>query len=250
MKRAAIILLLLSSVAGCSFFSGGGSTDGPGADPPPNLERVPDAVPRSESLHRYANRPYTVFGQQYVPTPGVRTYRERGMASWYGKKFHGQPTSSGERYDMYAMTGAHPTLPIPSYVRVTNLRNGRIVVVRINDRGPFSNKRLIDLSYTAAYKLGYIASGTAEVEVELIVAGSSPAFGPGRSVMGLVGELAALNGPEADQSLALLRAGGVWWSERGSSGWSSGEVSASASESSPVSVPVPDAPSRSATARR
>ncbi len=231
MKIAAIILLLLASVSGCSFLSGGGSTDGPGADPPPNLERVPDAVPRSESLHPYANRPYTVLGQQYVPTPGVRTYRERGMASWYGKKFHGQPTSSGERYDMYAMTGAHPTLPIPSYVRVTNLRNGRNVVVRINDRGPFSNRRLIDLSYTAAYKLGYVATGTTDVEVELIVPGSPPAFGPGRSVMGLGGELAALSLPDSDQSLALSLAGGV-------------------SLSALASSPVPDAPSRSATARR
>jgi rare lipoprotein A len=244
MKRSAIILLLVSSVAGCSFLSGGGSTDGPGADPPPNLERVPDAVPRSEALHAWANRPYTVFGQQYVPTPGVRTYRERGMASWYGRKFHGQPTSSGERYDMYAMTGAHPTLPIPSYVRVTNLRNGRNVVVRINDRGPFSNKRLIDLSYTAAYKLGYIASGTAEVEVELIVAGSAPVFGPGRSVMGRVAELAALSLPAADQSLALSLVGGVWWSDAWSSGGVADEVSALASSS------VPAAPSRSATARR
>ena len=235
MMRAAIIVLLLSSMAGCSFLSGGGSTDGPGADPPPNLERVPDAVPRSESLHPYANRPYTVLGQQYVPTPGVRTYRERGMASWYGRKFHGQPTSSGERYDMYAMTGAHPTLPIPSYVRVTNLRNGRNVVVRINDRGPFSNKRLIDLSYTAAYKLGYVATGTADVEVELVVAGSPPAFGPGRSVMGL---------PDADQSVALSLAGQVSLSERGSSDGLSGDVSALASSS------VADAPSRSATARR
>jgi rare lipoprotein A len=248
--RAAIIVLLLSSMAGCSFLSGGGSTDGPGADPPPNLERVPDAVPRSESLHPYANRPYTVLGQQYVPTPGVRTYRERGMASWYGRKFHGQPTSSGERYDMYAMTGAHPTLPIPSYVRVTNLRNGRNVVVRINDRGPFSNKRLIDLSYTAAYKLGYVATGTADVEVELVMAGSPPVFGPGRSVMGLAAELAVLSLPDADQSVALSLAGEVSLagqvslSERGSSDGLSGDVSALASSS------VADAPSRSATARR
>lgn len=244
MKRAAIILLLISSVAGCSFLSGGGSTDGPGADPPPKLERVPDAVPRSEALHPWANRPYTVLGQQYVPTTGVKVYRERGMASWYGRKFHGQPTSSGERYDMYAMTGAHPTLPIPSYVRVTNLRNGRTVVVRINDRGPFSNKRLIDLSYTAAYKLGYVASGTAEVEVEMIVAGNPPAFGPGRTVMGLVGELAALSLTAADQPLALSPVGGVCLSDGWSSGEAADEMSALASSS------VPAAPSRSATARR
>jgi rare lipoprotein A len=240
MKRAALIVLLITSVAGCSFLPGGGSSDGPGTDPPPKLERVPDAVPRSEALHPYANRPYTVLGQSYVPTPGVRAYRERGVASWYGRKFHGQPTSSGERYDMYAMTGAHPTLPIPSYVRVTNLRNGRNAVVRINDRGPFSNRRLIDLSYTAAYKLGYVATGTADVEVELIVVGSAPVFGPGRSVMGLVDELAAPKRPDADQSLALSLAGEVSLSEGGSSG----EASALASSS------LPAVPSRSATARR
>jgi len=240
MKRAALIVLLITSVAGCSFLPGGGSSDGPGTDPPPKLERVPDAVPRSEALHPYANRPYTVLGQSYVPTPGVRAYRERGVASWYGRKFHGQPTSSGERYDMYAMTGAHPTLPIPSYVRVTNLRNGRNAVVRINDRGPFSNRRLIDLSYTAAYKLGYVSTGTADVEVELIVVGSAPVFGPGRSVMGLVDELAAPKRPDADQSLALSLAGEVSLSEGGSSG----EASALASSS------LPAVPSRSATARR
>jgi rare lipoprotein A len=240
MWRAAIMVLLATSVAGCSFLSGGGSSDGPGANPPPELERVPNAVPRSEALHPYANRPYTVLGQQFVPTPGVRVYRERGTASWYGRKFHGQPTSSGEHYDMYAMTGAHPTLPIPSYVRVTNLRNGRHVVVRINDRGPFSNRRLIDLSYTAAYKLGYVGTGTAEVEVELIVAGSPPAFGPGRLVMGLAGELATLSLPDADQSLALSLAGEVSLS----GGGSSGEMSVLASS------PLADAPSRSATARR
>jgi rare lipoprotein A len=240
MKRAALIVLLITSVAGCSFLPGGGSSDGPGTDPPPKLERVPDAVPRSEALHPYANRPYTVLGQSYVPTPGVRAYRERGVASWYGRKFHGQPTSSGERYDMYAMTGAHPTLPIPSYVRVTNLRNGRNAVVQINDRGPFSNRRLIDLSYTAAYKLGYVSTGTADVEVELIVVGSAPVFGPGRSVMGLVDELAAPKRPDADQSLALSLAGEVSLSEGGSSG----EASALASSS------LPAVPSRSATARR
>jgi rare lipoprotein A len=171
MKRSAIILLLVSSVAGCSFLSGGGSTDGPGADPPPNLERVPDAVPRSEALHAWANRPYTVFGQQYVPTPGVRTYRERGMASWYGRKFHGQPTSSGERYDMYAMTGAHPTLPIPSYVRVTNLRNDRSVVIRLNDRGPFIGARILDVTRPVAKELGFYDAGLAPVRIEVLSVG-------------------------------------------------------------------------------
>jgi rare lipoprotein A len=132
------------------------------------MAAIPDAVPRAESLHPAANRRYVVFGREYVPLTGVVTHRERGHASWYGRKFHGRPTSSGERYDMYGMTAAHPTLPIPSYVRVTNVRNGRSVVLRVNDRGPFLNRRVIDLTYTAAWKLGYVDSGSAEVDVELL----------------------------------------------------------------------------------
>jgi rare lipoprotein A len=142
--------------------------DGPGDSPPSNLAAVPDAVPRAEPLHPAANRRYVVFGREYVPRTDVVTHRERGFASWYGRKFHGRPTSSGERYDMYAMTAAHPTLPIPSYVRVTNVRNGRSVVLRVNDRGPFLNRRVIDLTYTAAWKLGYLDTGSAEVELELL----------------------------------------------------------------------------------
>lgn len=144
--------------------------DGPGENPPPDLASIPDAVPRTEPLHRYANRPYTVFGKNYVPVASRQPYKERGMASWYGKKFHGQKTSSGEVYDMYKMSAAHKTLPIPSYARVTNVKNGRSVVVRINDRGPFHSDRIIDLSYAAAYKLGYIAAGSAMVEVESVEA--------------------------------------------------------------------------------
>jgi rare lipoprotein A len=148
--------------------------DGPGENPPSNLAAIPDAVPRAEPLHPVANRPYTVFGRGYVPRPDLREHRERGHASWYGRKFHGRPTSSGERYDMYGMTAAHPTLPIPSYVRVTNVRNGRSVVVRVNDRGPFLNRRVIDLSYTAAWKLGYVETGSAEVDLELLSAPGAP----------------------------------------------------------------------------
>jgi len=148
--------------------AGGGylAGDGPGADAPANLDAVPDAVPKSEPLHRYANRPYTALGKTYTPLTVAGNYKERGIASWYGKKFHGQRTSSGEVYDMYAMTAAHPTLPIPSYARVTNPVNKKSVVVRINDRGPFLHERVMDLSYTAAHKLGYIGIGSAEVEVE------------------------------------------------------------------------------------
>ncbi len=149
--------------------------DGPGDNPPADLASLPDAVPKSEPLHRYANRPYTVFGVGYTPVSSVQGYKERGIASWYGKKFHGQKTSSGEVYDMYGMTGAHKTLPIPSYARVTNLSNGSSVVVRINDRGPFHAQRIIDLSYAAAFKLGFVSTGSARVEVEGILAGDSAA---------------------------------------------------------------------------
>jgi len=155
--------------------SGGGylSGDGPGADAPAHLDEIPDAVPRSEPLHRYANRPYIALGKTYTPLTSAGAFRQRGIASWYGKKFHGQRTSSGEVYDMYAMTAAHPTLPIPSYARVTNPANQRSIVVRVNDRGPFLHERVIDVSYSAAHKLGILGSGSAEVEVESVAANSS-----------------------------------------------------------------------------
>jgi rare lipoprotein A len=142
--------------------------DGPGANPPPNLEAIPDAQPRVEPLHKFANNAYSVLGQTYVPDTSGKPYQARGIASWYGKKFHGQRTSSGEAYDMYGMTAAHPTLPIPSYVRVSNPKSGKSVIVRVNDRGPFHADRVIDLSYTAAYKLGIVQAGSGLVEVESI----------------------------------------------------------------------------------
>lgn len=150
---------------------GGGyyKDDGPADDIPDNLDEIPDAIPQLEPLHRFANRPYNVLGQSYVPKTELAPFRQQGQASWYGRRFHNQPTSSGEPYDMFGMTAAHPTLPIPSYVRVTNLDNQRSVVVRVNDRGPFHKERVIDLSYTAAYKLGYINSGSARVAVEQII---------------------------------------------------------------------------------
>jgi rare lipoprotein A len=141
--------------------------DGPGSSPP-DIETIPDAAPKLETLASRANRPYSVFGIQYIPLTQLKPYRERGFASWYGKKFHGQTTSNGERYDMYAMSAAHPTFPLPSYAKVTNPKNGKSVIVRVNDRGPFLHNRIIDLSYTAAAKLGYVNSGSAEVEVSLI----------------------------------------------------------------------------------
>lgn len=147
--------------------------DGPGDQPPPDLSRIPDAQPRHEPMHRWANRPYTVFGRGYTPMSTLQPYKEQGIASWYGKKFHGQRTSSGEVYDMYRMTAAHKTLPIPSYARVTSLVNRRSVVVRINDRGPFHAARIIDLSYAAAHRLGFVGAGSARVEVEAILPGQA-----------------------------------------------------------------------------
>lgn len=152
--------------------------DGPGENPPNDLDAIADAQPRLEPLHRYANNPYSVFGREYVPRRALGPYRARGVASWYGRKFHGQPTSSSEPYDMYAMTAAHPTLPIPSYARVTRLDDGRSVVVRINDRGPFLAERLIDLSFAAAYRLGYAQQGFARVEVESVMPEGAAAIAP------------------------------------------------------------------------
>jgi rare lipoprotein A len=140
--------------------------DGPGSNPPPNLRDVPDAEVRYEPYAKFANRPYSVFGQTYTPLLNDAPFTQRGVASWYGVKFHGQRTSSGEPYDMYKMSAAHPTLPIPSYARVTSLDSGKSVVVRINDRGPFHSDRIIDVSYTAALKLGLLGKGSHQVEVE------------------------------------------------------------------------------------
>lgn len=136
-----------------------------------------DAVPRYEPRRAAGNRsPYTVWGKQYTVLSDTSNYVERGTASWYGEKFHGHRTSNGEVFDMYAMSAAHKNLPIPSYARVTNLDNGRSVIVRVNDRGPFHDDRLIDLSYAAAIKLGYQERGTARVEVAAITVAPDGAF--------------------------------------------------------------------------
>lgn len=140
-----------------------------------DLSHIPDAVPRYEVRTRAGNKnPYTVLGKTYHLIKDETSYKERGYASWYGKKFNGYHTSNGELYDMYAMTGAHKTLPIPSYVRVTNLDNGKSVVVRINDRGPFHQGRIIDLSYAAAQRIGIHKTGTGRVEVEIALPGDPP----------------------------------------------------------------------------
>ena len=147
---------------------GNAQRDGPEAKPPPNLEAVPDAVPQIEAIRSGGpNKPYEIGGHTYVPLIDGRALVETGLASWYGKKFHGHRTASGEAYNMYAMTAAHKTLPIPSYVRVRNPVNGKAVIVRVNDRGPFSPGRVIDLSYTAALKLG-VLNGVASVEITRI----------------------------------------------------------------------------------
>jgi rare lipoprotein A len=140
--------------------------DGPGDNPPPGLRDLPDAVVKYEPYAKFANKPYAVFGQTYVPLLNDEPFSQRGVASWYGVKFHGQRTSSGEPYDMYKMTAAHPTLPIPSYARVTSLDSGKSVIVRINDRGPFHSDRIVDVSYTAALKLGLLGKGSHRVELE------------------------------------------------------------------------------------
>ncbi len=142
--------------------------DGPGDNPPANINAIPDAVPKVEPLLARANKPYIALGNSYTPMTEFQPYKKRGVASWYGKRYHGQKTSAGEIYDMYGMTGAHTILPIPSYVRVTNPENEKSVIVRINDRGPFHSDRLIDLSYAASYKLGLAGKGSGVVEVEAI----------------------------------------------------------------------------------
>ena len=185
LMRIAVVVILLSLV-GCSSPSkqsssgkaaktnqGGGYylDDGPGKNPPFNLDAIPDATPKIEPLREANMRPYTALGKSYQPMTALDEYKERGIASWYGRRYHGNQTASGEIYDMYAMTAAHPTLPLPSYIRVTNVQNGKTVVVRVNDRGPFLAERIVDLSYTAAHKLDIIAHGSGMVEVESIIPG-------------------------------------------------------------------------------
>ena len=171
MMRAVLITGVAAlALSACTWGSRPGGyyeDDGPGRRHV-DIDAIPEPVPVAEPLSPSGNAPYTVFGKTYRPMREAGAYRERGIASWYGKKFHGRRTSSGETYDMYAMSAAHKTLPLPSYVRVTNLRNGRSVIVRVNDRGPFLHNRLIDLSYAAAMKLDIVRTGTGLVEVSAI----------------------------------------------------------------------------------
>jgi rare lipoprotein A len=167
--RGAVAMSLVW-IAACSTTSPtSGPSDSAPTHPPSNLALLPDPVPRAEPPSRYGNKsPYEVLGKTYYVMPSPGNYREYGTASWYGTKFHGQSTSSGEPYDMYQLTAAHRSLPIPSYVRITNLDNKKTVIVRVNDRGPFHSERLIDVSYAAAVKLGFAERGTARVMVEVV----------------------------------------------------------------------------------
>ena len=167
------LLAVALLVAGCTSAPRPAATpsterDGALPDPPRDLEQTPDAVPEVEPIRQGGpNKPYTIDGRSYVPETRDVPLQQRGLASWYGRKFHGKPTSIGEPYDMYAMTAAHPTMPLPSYARVRNPANGREIIVRVNDRGPFVPGRIIDLSYTAALRLGLLR-GVAPVVVERI----------------------------------------------------------------------------------
>lgn len=173
-SKPASILLIILGISLALWFAGCSSTkvfepsdQAPAS--PRDVSAVPNAVPKAEPRSRYGNpASYVVFGKRYHTLPSSKGYRERGLASWYGTKFHGKRTSSGEPYDLYAMTAAHKTLPLPTYVEVTNLDNGRSVIVKVNDRGPFHGGRIIDLSYTAASKLGILDKGTGRVEVRAI----------------------------------------------------------------------------------
>jgi rare lipoprotein A len=162
-------LLLAVILASCSSDPGKSGGGFYGGDSAPigtrDFDSIPDAVPRAEPLSRTGNNPYTALGKRYVPLKSSEGFTQSGTASWYGTKFHGRRTSSGETYDMWAMTAAHPILPLPTYVQVTNLDTGKAIVVKVNDRGPFLHGRVIDLSYAAAHKLGIADQGTGRVRV-------------------------------------------------------------------------------------
>ena len=177
--RVKILLLLIpvTLLSGCSTVSHVASMLTPPTDPtrPDRVVATPNAVPKHEPLCKYGNMPsYKVLGKSYQPMRSAVGFTETGIASWYGPNFHGKPTSCMEEYDMYKMTAAHKTLPLPSYVEVTNLENNRQIVVRVNDRGPFHEGRIIDLSYSAAWKLDVIKKGTAKVKIRVLTPDDAP----------------------------------------------------------------------------
>ena len=166
-----LLIILMVILTSCSFSKrqSGDGIDSKDVD----ITKIPNAIPRDETIHRASSRPYRVSGKRYVPLQSGSDFRQEGYASWYDKKYQGQKTSNGDIYDMYAMTAAHTTLPIPSYARVTNVDNHRSIIVRINDRGPFVDNRVIDLSYVAAKKLGMTAPGSSKVLIEAVSPSSS-----------------------------------------------------------------------------
>jgi len=229
--RLLLTVALLAVAAGCGSNK---PQDGPPKSGSSEIRGLPDdAVPRPEARSRYGNGPnYEVFNKPYTVMPSAVGYKERGVASWYGKKFHGNLTSNREVYDMYGMTAAHKTLPLPTYVRVRNLSNNRSIVVRVNDRGPFVHNRIIDLSYSAAQKLDMIRIGTSLVEVEAITFDAPGGDHPTRQVAAPAPQQAAPQPPaprsepsnpnhifvqigafgsraNADRRLSLLRSGGI-----------------------------------------
>lgn len=208
LRIAAILTLLL---AACSTVPTGDRDPDRAPSHPPDLSSLPDPVPRIEPPSRYGNKsPYEVLGKTYYVLPNPGRYREYGQASWYGTKFHGRLTSSGEPYDMYQLTAAHRSLPLPSYLRVTNLVNQRSVIVRVNDRGPFHGDRLIDLSYAAAVKLGFANQGVTRVSLELVdgtddipqIAAADPDTGPAVAADG-----SSTRSTQSDSARIFLQAG-------------------------------------------
>lgn len=196
----ACALLMALALSGCAPFPvapGSGQDYGPAQ--PVDVSQVPDAVPRNEPRSRFGNPPsYMVDGKTYHVLPECAGYHERGIASWYGMKFHGGRTSDGDTYDMYAMTAANKVVPLPCFVRVTNLKNNRSVIVKVNDRGPFVDNRIIDLSYAAARKLGVVATGTALVDVAAVTPGETPPAPAATTVASAASAPAATPVPRAD----------------------------------------------------
>lgn len=196
------LLAIFVTIAGCV---GAPPVPQPAPQPPQDVSRVPEPVPRAEPRSARGNPPfYDVLGKRYFVMAAAAGYHERGVASWYGPGFHEGRTSNGERYDMYGMTAAHKTLPLPAYVEVTNLRNSRRVVVRVNDRGPFKDGRIIDLSYAAAAKLDMLRDGTTFVEVRALTPGQAAAIPAPAASSGLYVQAGAFN-TEANASLLLAR---------------------------------------------
>ncbi|CUS48752.1 MAG: lytic transglycosylase RlpA [Idiomarinaceae bacterium HL-53] len=199
MKRWGLIGAFIIVLSGCSQTNGRYSIAQDHApDRTPTAAEIIDPVPRFEPYSRQGNAPYSLFGENYQIIDDVQNYEEVGIASWYGRKFHGHLTSNGEYFNMFSMTAAHKTLPLPSYVRVINLDNGREAVVRVNDRGPFHPGRIIDLSYAAAFRLGVTDTGTANVKIEVL----QPELKTETNELGLFVQIAATQSLESAQAAA------------------------------------------------